>query len=138
MGRLDEFDKNVESWECYIERVEQSFKANKITEEAPQVAGLITSAGSKKYKKCRDTVAPKKHLDLSYKEIHHPTPKWYNSECTVVLQRYPFHTSFLEKSIALRQLAEKCEFKTLVDEVLQDGLKDGNIQKELLGTIENF
>ena len=43
LGRIDEFDENVESWDCCTERVEQFFKANKITEDDQKVAVLITS-----------------------------------------------------------------------------------------------
>ena len=28
LGRIDEFDENVKSWDCYTEQVEQFFKAN--------------------------------------------------------------------------------------------------------------
>ena len=75
--------------------------------------------------------------------------KRYNPKGTIVLQRYRFHTHFQkEESIteftaALQRLAAKCEFKTFLDEALRDqfvvGLKDGNIQRKLLGTVElNF
>ena len=146
LGRIDEFDENVESWDCYTERVEQFFKANKITEDDQKVAVLITSVGSRKYQELRDTVSPQKPSELSYKEINEAMSKWYNPKGTIVLQRYRFHTHFqkeesvTEFTTALRRLAAKCEFKTFLDEALRDqfvvGLKDGNIQRKLLGTVE--
>ena len=107
---------------------------------------LITSVGSRKYQELRDTVSPKKPSELSYKEINEAMSKRYNPKGTVVLQRYRFHTHFqkeesvTEFTTALRWLAAKCEFKTFLDEALRDqfvvGLKDGNIQRKLLGTVE--
>ena len=94
LGRIDEFDENVESWDCYTKRVEQFFKANKITEDDQKVAILITSVGSRKYQELRDTVSPKKPSELSYKEINEAMSKRYNPKGTIVLQRYQFHTHF--------------------------------------------
>jgi hypothetical protein len=146
LGSMGEYQEGVETWECYAERFEQFFKANSITDDAVKAAVMLTSVGSKKYQELRDSVAPQKLGDLTFEQLNAAMAKRYSPECTVVLQRFRFHTctqkdeSITEFIAKLRRLSTKCEFKTFLDEALRDqfvcGVKDGNIQKKLLGVSE--
>ena len=144
-GKLDEFHSERESWECYLERCEQFFAANDIADDKKKVAVLLSSIGSKVYSELRDAVAPRKPAALSFTELDETLNARYNPECTVILQRYRFHTRIQQESesvsefvSALRRLASKGRFEGFLNEALRDqfvcGIRDGGIQKKLLGT----
>ena len=45
-GRLTEFDRGVEEWVTYIERLEQYFAANEIADNGKKRAILLSACGS--------------------------------------------------------------------------------------------
>ena len=57
---------NDDDWMQYIERMEQYFLANDITDAAKQRSILISSMGQKAYKILRNLVAPNKPINVSF------------------------------------------------------------------------
>ena len=61
MGQMEPYELDRgEEWTTYIERLEQFFVANKITEAKQKVAVLLTVIGSKSYGLLRNLVSPAK------------------------------------------------------------------------------
>ena len=73
------FNENEESWESYIERLEQYFELNNMAAEK-KVPALLTFIGPKVYQLLKDFVSPQRPSEKSYAEIvnvlkDHLTPK---------------------------------------------------------------
>ena len=49
IGQVEAFQSGIDDWEQYTERLEQYFVANKVVDEAQQLAVFITVVGSKTY-----------------------------------------------------------------------------------------
>ena len=70
MGKLEEFNPELELWECYIERYEQFFEANEINNRKKMVAVFLASVGSKVCSELRDLASPTKPSELTFEEIN--------------------------------------------------------------------
>lgn len=53
IGKIDCFDGNVETWNCYKERLDQYYVANEVADNK-QVAALLALMGSTTYRLLRD------------------------------------------------------------------------------------
>ena len=112
-GIVGEFKESEESWIQYVERLEQYFLANEITDGKKQRAILLSVCGSKTYGLLRDILQPKKPADTDIKVIF------------------------------LRNLSEHCNFGESLEDMLRDrlvcGINNHQIQKRLLAeTVLNF
>ena len=58
LGRIDSFDLKTDNIAEYIERVEQYFIANDVTDEKKQTAIFLTVAGNKMYSLLKNLLAP--------------------------------------------------------------------------------
>ena len=68
IGRIKEFDKTKESFESYVERLENYMVANQIKKEQ-KVAVLLTAIGPETYGLLRNLVTPEKPDSKSYQEL---------------------------------------------------------------------
>ena len=57
IGRLDEFQRGKDDFDCYMYRMEQYFIANSIAEEK-QVAVFLRAIGGSTYELLRNLVSP--------------------------------------------------------------------------------
>ena len=70
MGQMEPYDLDKrEEWVSYVERLQQFFIANRITEAERKVAVLFTVIGSKTYSLRRNLLAPAKPADMGFGEI---------------------------------------------------------------------
>ena len=147
-GRLSEYS-SAEDWVSYIERVEQYFLPNDVTDAAKKRAILLSVIGDKTHKLIRDLVAPKKPTGKSYKELVELLTTHLEPKPSVIVERFKFNSRFRrEGEIAaqyltkLRNLARynNCEYRQNLDEMLHDWLvcriNDGKIQLHLLSEKE--
>ena len=116
-GTVGEFKESDESWTQYVERLEQYFLANEITDGKKQRAILLSVCGSKTYGLLRDILQPKKPADTEIKEIIEELKKYYNPKPSEIVERFKFHSRVRKEgeSVAtfvagLRNLSEYCNF----------------------------
>ncbi|XP_038069806.1 uncharacterized protein K02A2.6-like [Patiria miniata] len=142
IGRIDPFDRTEEDWPTYIERLDQYFAANAITDDR-KVPAFISLIGPKTYGLLKNLIAPEKPSTKSYTELVDVLRKHLAPKPLVIAERFRFHkrdqregesvTAYLAE---LRRLTEYCEFGSYLNDALRDrlvcGLRAGNITKRLL------
>ena len=148
LGRLDQFEPELEEWPQYVEWLVQFFEANDITRDNKAVkccATFLSVIGPAPYKLLWSLIAPTKPTDKTFKELVAVLTEHYSLQPSEVMQRFCFNSRSRKEgeSVAayvaeLRCLAEFCHFETTLDKMLQDwllwGIKDDSIQKKLLQT----
>ena len=143
IGQLREFDRTKESFEAYIERLENFMKANGVKSEN-QVAVLLTAIGPETYGLLRNLLTPEKPDAWSYEELVEILNSQLHPKPLVIAEPINFHNRFRNdsESVAdfatqLKKLSAHCEFGTFLDEALRDrfvcGLRRESIQRKLLG-----
>ena len=91
-GNVGEFKESEESWTQYVERLDQYFLANEITDEDKQRAILLSVCGSKTYSLLRDILQPKKPAQTEIKNIIEELKKHYNPRPSEIVERFKFHS----------------------------------------------
>ena len=69
VGRVEPFNSEEENWEEYVERMEEYFVANDITDKAKKRSTLLCNIGSKAYGIVRSLLSPVKPAAASYSQI---------------------------------------------------------------------
>ena len=134
IGKMGEFDINIETWESYTERLTQYFIANEIGDEI---------IGPKTYVLLKNLCAPDKPSTKSYEDLLTILRNHLSPQPSEITKRYRFHTrdqrngeSVSEFIAELRRLSLHCNFEDTLDKTNRDrlvcGLKVENIQKRLL------
>ena len=65
-GSVGEFQITQETWQSYVERLQQYFIANDVKDATKQRAILLNTAGGQTYQLIRNLLAP---MDTSFDEI---------------------------------------------------------------------
>ena len=134
---------SAEDWAPYVERMDQYFLANDVTEAAKKRAIFLSVVGDKTYKLIRDLVAPKKPTEKSYKELVELLTAHLEPRPSVIVERFKFNSRFrwegetaAQYLAELQNLARYCAYGQNLDEMLRDRLvcriNDGKIQRRLL------
>jgi len=142
IGKLDNFDENVQDWSAYFEQVEQYFKANKVDDDL-QVPALLSSMGASAYNLLKNLNAPAKPSAKSLAEINNVMTNHLNPKPLLIAERYRFYKrdqqaneSVPQYIAILKKLSVNCDFGTFLDDALRDklvcGLHEVHIQKRLL------
>lgn len=142
IGSIGEFAPKAESWSAYIERLEQFFVANEISQEK-QVATLLSVMGATTYGLLRNLVQPEKPKDKSYKEIVDTLKSHFEPKPLLIAERFRFNhcnqradETVTEYAAELKQCAVSCEFGATLDEALRDrfvsGIRNEACQRRLL------
>lgn len=142
IGKIDCFDGNVETWNCYKERLDQYFLANEVADNK-QVAALLALIGSTTYRLLRDICSPDLPSTKTYVELCEILKKHFSPKPIVIAERFRFHKrdqqmdeSVKDFNVSLRKLSEFCDFGTNLKDALRDrfvcGLRNEGIQKKLL------
>ena len=142
-GKLEEFDSEKEEWQLYMERLDQYFLANGITDAAKQKAIFLSVCGSKTYSLLRGLVHPEKPGDKSLHDLQKVLTEHYTPRPTIIVERFKFHNrmrkegeSILDYIAELRKITEHCSFGNVLEDMLRDrlvcGVQDEKIQRQLL------
>ena len=146
-GKIDEFDRDSDSWEQYIERLNFYFEANGVTTSDDHLkirrAILLSSVGKKTYKLMSDLLAPAKPGEKSYDELCTLVKSHFNPKPSESVQRHKFNNRFRLNGenvsdfvAALRNMAEYCNFGGSLENMLCDrlvsGINNERIQRRLL------
>ena len=141
-GSIGSFVPDEEDWVTYIERLENYFVANDVA--APKKkATLFSICGKTVYTLVKNLAVPREPGDLSYDEVVKLVKDHYNPKPPVIVQRFKFNTRSQQQGesvvafvAALREIAQFCDYKTMLDEMIRDrvvcGLSKAHIQKRLL------
>ena len=142
-GQVYEFDAEKEHWIQYVERLEQFFEANSITEAVKKRAILLTCIGPSTYRLLRSLVTPDKPDSKTFKDLVAVLKDHYDPKPSPIVERFKFNSRVRRpgESIStfiseLRSLAEHCEYGSSLDDMLRDrlvcGINDTQIQRRLL------
>ena len=104
---------------------------------------FLSVIGPTTYKLLRSLVSPEKPGDKSFKDLVNKLSDHFNPTPSVIVQRFKFHGKFRQpgESITayvaeLRPLAEFCNFRAMLEDMLRDqlvwGIKNDLMQQRLL------
>ena len=148
MGQMEPYELDRgEVWATYIERLEQFFVANKITEGQRKKAVLLTVIGLKAYGLLRNLLSPAKPAEKEFDEIIQVMQNHLNPRPLIIAERFKFHRrnqgeneSVAQYVAELRKLSEKYEFGDYLGQALIDrlvcGLVNERVQQRLLSESE--
>ena len=141
-GIIGEFVEARENWSQYVERLEQFFIANDIT-DAKKKSIFLSFIGPAAFHTLGNLVSPQKPSEESYDRLVELMSSFYNPKPLVTVQRFRFYSRFRQpnESVStfvaeLRSLAKDCQFGDSLQENLRErlicGIADQTIQKRLL------
>ena len=90
VGRVEPFNVEEENWEEYVERMEEYFVANDITDEAKKRSTLLCNIGSKAYGIVRSLLSPVKPASATYQLIVEKLTTHYHPKPSVTVARFRF------------------------------------------------
>ena len=127
IGNIEHFDAKTDDWNEYIERVEQFYIANDITDDTKKVALLLTIIGSETYGLLRNILFPDKPSTKTFEALTKTLKLHLNPKPIVIAERYKFYernqkeSESLSEYIAnLRKLTEHCQFGPFLNDALRD------------------
>ena len=137
------FNPDEDDWKSYVERLDQYFAANDITEAEKKRATLLSSVGAVTYKLIRNLTTPDGPTSRTYKDITKLVQEHYNPKPSTIVERFKFNSRNQQsgESISnyvanLRQMTEFCDFGISLEDMLRDrlvcGIHDIRIQRRLL------
>ena len=143
LGRIDSFDLKTDNITKYIERVEQYFIANDVTDEKKQTAIFLTVIGNETYSLLRNLLAPKSPAGKTVKALWETLTDHLKPQPIITAERYKFYCrdqseneTITEYLAELRKLTLNCHFKDFLDQALRDyfvsGFQINSIWRRLL------
>ena len=143
LGRIDSFDLKTDNITEYIERVEQYFIANDVTDEKKQTAIFLTVIRNETYSLLRNLLAPESSAGKTVKMLSETLIDHLKLQPIIIAQRYKFYCrdqseneTITEYLAELRKLTLNCDFKDFLDQVLRDrfvcSLQNNSIWRRLL------
>ena len=142
-GVVSPYDGNQEEWVEYAERLENYFIANEITDVAKRRAILLNGVGASTYRLIKTLALPGSPKDLTFEEIVDNVRSHFNPKPSPIVKRFEFNTRRQKSGetvavyvAALRKLAEHCEYKDILNDMLRDrlvcGIYDKRVQQRFL------
>jgi hypothetical protein len=142
IGHVTEFNPAKEEFGAYVERLEQFFIVNDVSEEK-KVPLFITLIGSDTYAVLKSLLDPAKPVSKSFSELVSTLSEHFSPKRLVIAERVRFYkrnqlpneplSSYI---VELKRLASTCQFKTFLDEALRDrlicGLSSELVQRRLI------
>ncbi|XP_039757370.1 uncharacterized protein K02A2.6-like [Pararge aegeria] len=141
IGKIAEFKLGSDNWRLYIERLEQYFVSNKITNEL-YVPTLITVMGASTYELLVSLCTPDKPVSKTFAELSDILGNHLDPKPCVLAERFKFRQQVQTKEekisqyvADLKKLSKTCEFGTWLEESLRDqlvcGLSNETIRQRL-------
>ena len=141
IGKIEPFDETTESWEVYIERVDQYFLCNEIA-DGKKASAILSLMGAKTYSLLKSLFAPEQPGEKTYAEICDKLKGHLNPKPREIAERFRFmkrnqleSESIADYNAAIRKLAATCNFQDL-GKMLRDrlvcGIRSERIQNTLL------
>ncbi|KAM3955701.1 uncharacterized protein ACR2FA_010382 [Aphomia sociella] len=131
IGKISEFDVDVDNWRLYVERLEQYFVVNKISEEL-KVPTLVTVMGARSYELLVNLCTQDKPTSKKFKELTDIMEAHLQPRPSILAERYKFHhkkqntnEKIMEYIADLKKMSRTCDFGKWLDESLRDQLVCG-------------
>ncbi|XP_049868244.1 uncharacterized protein LOC126368362 [Pectinophora gossypiella] len=125
-GILSVFDRDLQTWQTYKNRLEQWFIANDVKDEVKKRAILLSALSDGTYRLAADLALPKQLPNLPYEDITKLLDDHFTPKRTGFGDRYNFYTAtqnigetFTQFAARLRGLTAQCQFLN-VEEALRD------------------
>eukprot|EP00795_Rhopilema_esculentum_P012573 gene12573-3272_t len=147
LGQVGPCNEGKEDWACYVERLEQFFIANDITEASKKSAVLLSGIGPSTYSVLRNLMTPDIPSSKSYDELKATLTAHFKPKTLVIAERFRFYKrnqheneSISDYIVELKKLASTCDFWDFLSIALRDrlvcGLRSDTIQRKLLTEID--
>lgn len=141
--QLPEFEDAKDKWQAYLVKVEAYFEANEVKDDTKKRALLVAALGTKTIEILNGKVAPRKPNALTYAEVVETLNSFYDPVPNEISESFKFFhrcqqegESVHEFIVAIRQVAQNCNFSTMLDRMIRDrivcGVRSKNLQKQLL------
>ncbi|CAN7982698.1 unnamed protein product [Ixodes hexagonus] len=132
MPKLEPFTgEGGQDWDEYVERLEQYFIANSVSEEKRR-AVFLSGCGRPTYSLLRRLLAPTRPAEAPLTTSLRLLTEHYSPRPSVIVQRYHFYCrtqkngeTVKEFVAGLRQMADRCGFGAELDNNLRDRLVHG-------------
>ena len=92
LGRIDSFDLKTDNITEYIERVEQYFIANDVTDEKKQTAIFLTVTGNEMYSLLRNLLAPESLAGKTVKTLSETLIDYVKPQPIIIAEHYKFYS----------------------------------------------
>ncbi|XP_065071854.1 uncharacterized protein LOC135696403 [Rhopilema esculentum] len=147
LGQVGPYNEGKEDWACYVERLEQFFIANDITEASKKRAVLLSGIGPSTYSVLRNLMTPDIPSSKSYGELKATLSADFKPKTLVIAERFCFYKrnqheneSISDYIVELKKLARTCDFGDVLSIASRDrlvcGLRAETIQRKLLTEID--
>ena len=137
-GAAVAFDPSNDDWSEYIERLQHYFTANDILAADKQHAILLNAVGAPTCRLIRTLVSPAKVTKLSFAELVEKAQGHFNPRPSFIVKRFEFnsrcqgpHESIATYVAELRKIAEYCDYKDVLSDMLRDRLVCGTSNKTI-------
>ncbi|XP_044764532.1 uncharacterized protein K02A2.6-like [Coccinella septempunctata] len=143
VGLQLEFDPKIHDWTVHINRLEQFFVANTITDSDIKRAILLNGLSQEAYILLQNLCVPRKPQENVYEEVVKLLNEYYCRKTNVFAERCQFYAArkspnenIQDWAVKLRSLCVKCEFGDQLKHILRDkficGLNPGKIMDKML------
>ena len=147
LGQVGPYCEGKEDWACYVERLEQFFIANDITDAPKKRAVLLSGIGPLTYSVLRNLMTPDVPSSKSYDELKSTLSAHFKPKTLVIAERFRFYKrnqheneSISDYIVELKKLASTCDFGDFLSSALRDrlvcGLRSESIQRKLLTEVD--
>lgn len=131
-GSVSAYDPSVEDWTTYTQRLHHYFVANDVETEVKKRSILLSACGAATYKLIRNLIAEDKLESTPYEDIVKLVKAHYDPTPSAIMQRYKFNSrtraegeSVSAYVTALRDIAQNCDYKDSLRDMLRDKLVHG-------------
>lgn len=142
IGNFEQFSEHSD-FEGYLERFESFLVVNKISDEKIKTQWFINFGGPVLFKNIKSVCAPQKPGEVAFKDLLPKLEELLKPKNIEVLERATFNSrsqglgeNISAYALALRELAQSCNFGPGLDSYLRDrfivGLKNNNMKHSIL------
>eukprot|EP00112_Aurelia_sp_Birch-Aquarium-sp1_P025107 Seg8197.2 transcript_id=Seg8197.2/GoldUCD/mRNA.D3Y31 product="hypothetical protein" protein_id=Seg8197.2/GoldUCD/D3Y31 len=146
LGQVGPCCEGKEDCTCYVERLEQFFIANDITDAPKKRAVFLSGIGPLTYSLLRNLITPDVPSSKAYDELKATLSVHFKPKTFVIAERFRFHKrdqheneSISDHIVELKKLASTCDFGEFLSMSLRDRLVCGvrleSVQRKLLTEI---
>ena len=129
---IGELQSTQETWQSYVERLEQYFVANDVRTANKKWAVLLSTVVGQTYQLIRNLLAPTKPTEQTFAQIVNAVQKHHHPRPSVAVHRFSFHSRSRRTGenvstyvAELRKLSEYCNFGNTFNDMLRDRLVCG-------------
>lgn len=139
LGKIEEFDAKVQTFDSYLERFEHFVSANDIAQEK-KLSVFLTVIGAEAYEVLKNLVVPSLPGEKTFDEVKVLLKNHYSPPISIIAERCRFnrrvqleHESVEDFIIEIKHLARKCDFGSFLKTLCVTGLWQESAAKTFKG-----